>query len=170
MPDGTGPNSGLQRFQNELITPGAQAPPPGSGIIPGANAAAPPPPPPDYKALGTDQAKADFAAASSNGGWKFDPAAMDKVIGQLEDSLDGEYADARTIAGDFAQAGPPGSDTISADYMKAAGRATIAYNQFLRGTVDYLASYVSTLKQIRTAYVNQDHAAIDALRATPKVD
>lgn len=88
MPDGT--NSGLQGVQNQLISTAPTAPPPGSGLIAGANAATPPPPPPNFAALGSGQAKADFAAASSNGGWEFNPEAMDKVIQQLEDSLDNE--------------------------------------------------------------------------------
>lgn len=95
---------------------------------------------------------------------------MDKVIQQLEDSLDNEYSRARTIAIQFAQLGQPGSDTVTTEYSKAADRATTAYNEFLRGTVDYLDSYVQTLKDIRTAYVKQDHAAIDALRGTRKAD
>lgn len=174
MPDGT--NSGLQGVQNQIISTAPTAPPPGSGFVPGANAAVPPPPapppppPPNFGALGSSQAKADFAAASSNGGWEFNPEAMDKVIRQLEDSLDNEYARARTIATQFAQLGRPGSDTVTTEYAKAADRATTAYNEFLRGTVDYLDSYVRTLKDIRTAYVKQDHAAIDALRGTRKVD
>ncbi|WP_246369372.1 hypothetical protein [Amycolatopsis echigonensis] len=65
---------------------------------------------------------------------------MDKVIRQLEDSLDNEYAKARTIALQFAQLGQPGSDTVTTEYSKAADRATTAYNEFLRGTVDYLDS------------------------------
>ncbi|MFD2468142.1 hypothetical protein [Amycolatopsis silviterrae] len=172
MPDGT--NSGLQRVQNELLSTAPTAPPPGSGFVPGANAAASPgmsvEAAPDFGALGSGQAKADFAAASSNGGWEFNPEAMDKVIQQLEDSLDNEYSRARTIATQFAQLGQPGSDTVTTEYSKAADRATTAYNEFLRGTVDYLDSYVQTLKDIRTAYVKQDHAAIDALRGTRKVD
>lgn len=171
MPDGT--NSGLQGVQNQIISTAPTAPPLGSGLVPGANAAVPPPqppPPPNFGALGSGQAKADFAAAASNGGWEFNPEAMDKVIRQLEDSLDNEYARARTIALQFAQFGQPGSDTVTTEYSKAADRATTAYNEFLRGTVDYLDSYVQTLKDIRTAYVKQDHAAIDALRGTRKVD
>ncbi|WP_328605363.1 hypothetical protein [Amycolatopsis sp. NBC_00345] len=126
-------------------------------------------PPPDYAALGAGQAKTDFAAAAGNGGWKFDAAAMDKVIQQLEDSLDSDYSQARTISNQFAQLREPGSDGVSKDYMATASRATIAYNNFLHGTVDYLESYVDTLKQIRTAYVKQDQAAIDAFRSPGKV-
>ncbi|WP_245787626.1 hypothetical protein [Amycolatopsis saalfeldensis] len=156
---------------NELTTPGQNAPAPGSPPVPlpvvGQTTTSGPPP--DFTALGAGQAKADFAAAAGNGGWKFDAAAMDKVIQQLEDSLDSDYSQARTIGYQFAQLGYPGSDGASKDYMTAAGRATTAYNEFLRGTVDYLQSYVETLKQIRTAYVKQDQAAIDAFRGPGKV-
>lgn len=127
-------------------------------------------PPPDYKALGSGQAKADFAAAAGNGGWEFDPDAMDKVIQQLEDSLDGDYARAQTIGQQFSQVRAPGSDQVSKDYIRDAGHSAAVYSQFLKGTVDYLQAYVDTLKTIRTAYANKDHAAIDALRGVRKAD
>jgi hypothetical protein len=172
MPDGQ--TGGLQGVENDVSTiPPSTPPPPGAPPMPlpgqtvsvtqGA-------PPPDYKALGSGQAKADFAAAAGNGGWEFDPDAMDKVIQQLEDSLDGDYAKARTAGDMFAQLGYPGSDQVSTDYMAAASRATRAYNSFLSDTVTYLESYVDTLKQIRTAYANHDHAAINALRGVGKAD
>ena len=170
MPDGQ--QGGLQGVYNESLTPGQVAPPP-PGALPvplAGGQTVTSGPPPDYTALGAGQAKADFAAASGSGSWEFDAQSMDKVIQQLEDSLNDDYSQARTVAAQFAQLGYPGSDQVSKDYMSATGRATIAYNQFLRGTVDFLSSYVDTLKQIRTAYVNQDHAAIDAIRSAGKVD
>ncbi|WP_239154280.1 hypothetical protein [Amycolatopsis sp. FDAARGOS 1241] len=127
-------------------------------------------PPPDYKALGSGQAKADFAAAANNRGWEFDAAAMDKVIQQLEDSINSDYTRAQNIGTLFAQVGPPGSDQVSQDYIDAAVRATTVYNQYLAGTVQYIKAYVEALKEVRTAYANHDQTAIDALRGTRKVD
>ncbi|WP_337823591.1 hypothetical protein [Amycolatopsis sp. A1MSW2902] len=168
MPDGT--NSGLQGVQNQIISTAPTAPPPGSGFIPGANAAAPPPPPPDYEALGKKQASADFAAASGNQGWEFDPAAIDEVIKSLEDSLDGDHERASKQARLLTQIVPPGSEVGSQGYADVANKPGIAYNNFLTGAVSYITAYVDTLKQIRTAYQNNDQNAKDQLRAAGKVD
>ncbi|MEW2501793.1 MULTISPECIES: hypothetical protein [unclassified Amycolatopsis] len=170
MPDGQpGQLSGLQ---NELATPGQTAPPPpGAPPVPLAGGqTVTSGPPPDFTALGSGQAKADFAAAANNRSWQFDAASMDKVIQQLEDSLDGDYTRAQSIAEQFAQVRPPGSDQASGGYIDAAIHSTIVYNQYLQGTVQYVKAYVDALKEIRSAYVNQDQAAIDALRGLRKVD
>ncbi|MEV4600431.1 hypothetical protein AB0K15_23880 [Amycolatopsis sp. NPDC049253] len=161
MPDGQ--QGGLQGVYNESLTPG-QAPPANSGLLPGSNAAPPPAQPPDYKALGAGQAKADFAAASGNGSWEFDPEAMDKVITQLEDSLDGDYAEARRHAAKLMQIPSPGSEVGSQGYVQTASASGAAYNQFLKGATDFVSAYVKTLKDIRTAYQNNDEQTKEQLR------
>ncbi|MGW7535238.1 hypothetical protein [Amycolatopsis sp. NPDC054798] len=174
MPDGT--YSGLQGVQNQIISTAPTAPPPGSGFVPGANAAVPPPPgtgieaAPDYAALGKKQASADFAAASGNSGWEFDPAAIDEVIKSLEDSLDGDHERARKQARLLMQIVPPGSEVGSQGYADVANKSGTAYNSFLTGAVEYITAYVDTLKQVRTAYQNNDQNAKDQLRAAGKVD
>lgn len=105
MPDGN--QGGLQGVYNENLTPGQQAPPSNSGLLPGSTAAPTPAQPPDYKALGAGQAKADFAAASGNGSWEFDPEAMDKVIQQLDDTVQGDYTTAANEADYLAGIQPP---------------------------------------------------------------
>ncbi|WP_394360193.1 PE domain-containing protein [Amycolatopsis sp. SB7-3] len=167
----TGPGSGPQGVYNQLNTTPQQAPPPGSGLIQGAAAAPPPPgPPPNYTELGSGQAKADFAAASANGGWEFDPVAMDHVIKSLEDCIDTDFRLAQNEATWLTQIKPPGDEVGSQGYTTAANASGAAYQAFLKGAQDYTTSYVRTLKQIRTAYKAQDQAAIDALRQIGKVD
>ncbi|WP_326567239.1 PE domain-containing protein [Amycolatopsis rhabdoformis] len=162
MPDGN--QGGLQGVQNETLAPGHPAPA-NSGLLPGSNGATPPPGPPiDYKTLGAGQAKADFAAASSGNSWEFDPEAIGKVITELEDSLDHEYFSAQDHAGWLTQIIAPGSDLASEQYTTSAVVSGGSYQSFLQGAVDYTQAYVETLKSIRTAYQNQDHAALDALR------
>ncbi|MET7990263.1 hypothetical protein ABZU76_05070 [Amycolatopsis sp. NPDC005232] len=161
MPDGN--TGGLQGVNNELTTPAQQAPA-DSGLIPGSNTAPPPAQPPDYLALGSDQAKSDFATASANGGWDFDPEAIDKVITQLEDSLDGDYAEARRHAAKLMQIPAPGSEVGSQGYVQTASASGASYNQFLKGATDFISAYVKTLKDIRTAYQNNDEQTKEQLR------
>ncbi|MBE1580657.1 hypothetical protein ACFORH_27225 [Amycolatopsis roodepoortensis] len=167
----TGPGRGPQGVYDQINGPGPQAPPQGSGLIQGA-AAAPPPsgPPPNYGELGSGQAKADFAAASANGGWEFDPAAMDAVIKSLEDCLESDFRKARREADVLNQIQPPGHEVGSEGYTVAANNSGSAYQAFMQGAWDYTNSYLDTLRQIRTAYQNQDQAAIDALRQIGKAD
>jgi hypothetical protein len=157
---------------NELSTPGQNAPAPGSPPVPlpvvGQTTTSGPPP--DFSSLGAGQAQADFAAASANGGWKFDAAAMDKVIQNLEDSLDGDYADATRAGRAMALITDPGSDDVSRKYITAAVNSGIAHNRFLTGAIEYVDAYVNTLKKIRTAYVNRDQTTIDTLRGIRKAD
>ncbi|MFK0243089.1 hypothetical protein ACIQUM_00205 [Amycolatopsis azurea] len=165
----TGPGSGPQGVYNQLNTTPPQAPPPGSGMIPGAAAAPPPPgPPPNYGELGKGQAQADFASASANGGWEFDPEAMDKVIKSLEDSLENEFREAQRQASWLNQISPPGDEVGSQGYVAAANSSGGAYQAFLDGAFKYTSAYLDTLKKIRTAYVEQDQAALDALRQIGK--
>ncbi|MFJ4102519.1 PE domain-containing protein [Amycolatopsis japonica] len=167
----TRPGSGPQGVYNQLNTTPQQAPAPGSGLIQGAAAAPPPPgPPPDYRNLGAGQAKADFAAASANGGWEFDPAAMDQVIKSLEDSLQVDFGDAQDQANWLTQIQPPGDEVGSIGYADAANRSGAEYQKFLRGAREYTESYLETLKTIRKAYQEQDQAALDALRQVGKID
>lgn len=164
----TGPGSGPQGVYDQINGPGPQAPPPGSGMIPGAAAAAPPPP--DYRNLGTGQAKADFATASANSGWEFDPEAMDKVIKSLEDCVRLDFGDAQDQATWLTQVQPPGDEVGSKGYAEAANRSGAEYQRFLRGAREYTESYLDTLKTIRKAYQEQDQAALDALRQVGKID
>ncbi|MFI7116480.1 PE domain-containing protein [Amycolatopsis sp. NPDC049868] len=165
----TGPGSGPQGVYNQLNTTPPQAPPPGSGLIQGAAAAPPPPgPPPNYTELGSGQAKADFAAASANGGWEFDPAAMDQVIKSLEECIENDFSRAQDHATWLTLIQPPGSEVGSEGYAAAANASGAQYQAFLQGARAYTESYLGTLKQIRTAYQNQDQAALDALRQIGK--
>ncbi|GAB3703293.1 hypothetical protein GCM10027598_02270 [Amycolatopsis oliviviridis] len=167
----TRPGSGPQGVYDQINGPGPQAPPPGSGMIPGAAAAPPPPgPPPNYGELGSGQAKADFAAASANGGWEFDPAAMDAVIKSLEDCIKNDFRRAQNEAVWLDQIKPPGDEVGSQGYVAAANKSGAEYKNFLKGSEQYTRSYVDTLIQIRTAYQEQDQAAIDALRQIGKID
>ncbi|AUI62527.1 hypothetical protein [Amycolatopsis sp. BJA-103] len=149
----TGPGSGPQRVNDQNNGPGQQAPPP-----------------PNYGELGSGQAKADFASASANGGWEFDPVAMDAVIKSLEDCVDTDFRRAQDEASWLTQIKPAGDEVGSHGYTTAANASGAAYQAFLEGARDYTTSYLGTLKQIRTAYQAQDQAAIDALRQIGKVD
>jgi hypothetical protein len=165
----TRPGSGPQGIYEQVNSTAPQAPPPpGSGLIPGAAAAPPPPPPPNYGELGSGQAKADFAAASANGGWEFDPVAMDQVIKSLEDSLENEFREAQTHASWLNQITPPGDEVGSQGYAAAANNSGTSYQAFLDSAFNYTSAYLDTLKKIRTAYQEQDQAALDALRQIGK--
>ncbi|MGW4126603.1 hypothetical protein [Amycolatopsis japonica] len=167
----TGPGRGPQGVYDQLNTTPPQAPSPGSGMILGAVAAPPPPgSPPNYGQLGSGQAKADFAAASSNGGWEFDPAAMDAVIKSLEDCIKNDFRRAQNEAVWLDQIKPPGDEVGSQGYAAAANKSGVEYKTFLQGAEQYTRSYVDTLIKIRTAYQEQDQAAIDALRQIGKID
>ncbi|RSM66512.1 hypothetical protein DMH03_05235 [Amycolatopsis sp. WAC 01376] len=164
----TGPGRGPQGVYDQINGPGPQAPPPNSGLIQGAAASSPPPPPPNYGELGSGQAKADFAAASANGGWEFDPAAMDKVIKALQDSLDNDYSRANVEATFLTGIDAMGKEVGSEGYVAKANASGAAYQEFLRSAVDYTTAYVDTLRQIRDAYQRQDQAALDAIRDVGK--
>ncbi|RSN59060.1 hypothetical protein DMH01_24035 [Amycolatopsis sp. WAC 04182] len=166
----TGPGRGPQGVYDQINGPGPQAPPPNSGLMQGAAASSPPPPPPDYRNLGAGQAKADFAAASANGGWEFDQEAMDKVIKSLEDCLKNDFRRAQNEAVWLDQIKPPGEEVGSQGYVVAANKSGAEYKNFLQSAEQYTRAYVDTLIQIRTAYQEQDQAAIDALRQIGKVD
>ncbi|WP_410662707.1 hypothetical protein [Amycolatopsis sp. lyj-84] len=164
----TGPGNGPQRVNDQINGPGPQAPPPGSGLIPGSSAAPPPVDPDQYSKLGSGQAKTDFAAASANGGWEFDPAAMDKVIKALQDSLDNDFSRANVEATFLTGIDAMGKEVGSEGYVAKANASGAAYQEFLRSAVDYTSAYVDTLRQIRDAYQRQDQAALDAIRDVGK--
>ncbi len=168
----TGPGSGPQGVFNQVnSTTPPSAPPPGSGLIPGAAAAPPPPgPPPNYGELGGGQAKADFASASANGGWEFDPEAMDAVIKSLEECIENNFGRAKTEAEWLTQIKPPGAEVGSEGYTTAAINSGRSYQVFLEGARQYTVAYLETLRKIRTAYQEQDQAAIDTLRQIGKID
>lgn len=165
MPDGS--TSDPQAVLKDAIAP-AQPLPPGSPPLPlgatgqtvttGQRL--------DYTALGATQAKADFAAAAGNGGWAFNPEAMDKVIQELEDSLDGDFRKAQNHGQMMALMTPPGGENVSTNYVSSVVKTVVAHNEFVKGAVDYVTAYLETLKKVRAAYVNQDHAAMDDLRKT----
>ncbi|MEC3980653.1 PE domain-containing protein [Amycolatopsis sp. H20-H5] len=159
---------GLQGVQNQLNTNPQQAPPPDAGLVQGSTAATPPPAGPNYTNLGAGQAKADFAAASGNGGWKFDPEAMDSVIKDLEDSIKHDFSRATNEVSHLTGIDAMGDEVASHVYVDAANRSGAQYQAFLTSAVDYTRAYVKTLRDIKTAYEQQDQAAIDALRDTGK--
>ncbi|MFI6300587.1 hypothetical protein ACIBCH_01825 [Amycolatopsis thailandensis] len=165
----TRPGSGPQGVYNQLNTTPPQAVPPGSGMIPGAAAAPPPPgPPPNYTELGKGQAQADFASASANGGWEFDPEAMDKVIKSLEDSLDDQYRRALEESSHLTGIDAMGDEVASHGYVALANQSGASYQAFLKGAIDYTTAYMQTLQDIRNAYQKQDQAALDAIRQVGK--
>ncbi|HET6286753.1 MAG TPA: hypothetical protein VFG15_08380 [Amycolatopsis sp.] len=165
----TGPERGPRGVYDQINGPGPQAPPPHSGLIPSAAAATPPPPsPPNYGELGSGQAKADFAAASANGGWEFDPAAMDAVINQLQDCIERDFSRARAEASNLTGIDAMGAEVASDGYVAKANESGAAYQSFLNGAAAYAQAYMQTLIDIRTAYQNQDQAALDAIRSIGK--
>ncbi|WP_091611663.1 PE domain-containing protein [Amycolatopsis saalfeldensis] len=173
MPDGQGGQAGgLNGVYQQNVTPPPPPPPPGSPPLPlsSGGPVTTTGQPPDYKALGTAQAKADFAAAANSGGWEFDPDAMDKVIQKLEGLLDDDLDEAQRHAQVIMQIRPPGGENVSNSFANAAIQSANQYNGFLQGAVNFLMSYVDVLKQVKTAYEKQDHAAIDALRGSGKAD
>ena len=170
MPDGQ--TGGLNGVYQQNLAPPPSSPPPGAPPL-SLSSGGPlttTGQPPDYKALGTAQAKADFAAAANSGGWEFDPDAMDSVISKLEGLLDDDLVRARQEAQVVMQLRAPGGEIVSTDFARAAVRSTTAYNDFLDGVAKYLKSYVDTLNDVKKAYVNRDHAAIEALRGSGKAD
>jgi len=165
----TGPGSGPQGVYNQLNTTPPQAPPPGSGLIQGATAAPPPPgPPPNYGELGKGQAQADFASASANGGWEFDPEAMDSVIKQLQTCIERDFSRARAEASNLTGIDAMGAEVASDGYVAKANESGAAYQAFLNGAAAYAQAYMQTLIDIKTAYQNQDQAALDAIRSIGK--
>jgi hypothetical protein len=162
---------GLQGVQNEPLTgTSQQAPPPGAPPLPlpTTGPVTVTGPPPNYTDLGAGQAKADFAAASANGGWEFDPHAMDAVIKDLDDSLKFDYRRANAEATNLVGIDAMGHEVASEGYVEIANRSGASYQEFLRSAADYTTAYRDTLVQIRDAYVNQDQAALDALRDAGK--
>lgn len=163
---------GLSGVYQQNVAPPPSSLPPGSPPLPlsSGGPVTTTGQPPDYKALGTAQAKSDFAAAASSGGWEFDPDAMDKVIHKLEGLLDDDLDEAQRHAQIIMQIRSPGGENASNSFANAAIQSANQYNGFLQGAVNFLMSYVDVLKQVKTAYAKQDHAAIDALRSQGKAD
>jgi hypothetical protein len=167
---GDASTGGLQGVQNELTAPPQQAPPPGAPPLPlpTTGPVTVTGPPPNYSELGAGQAKADFAAASANGGWEFDPQAVDTVIKDLEDSIKNDFRRAREESTHLTAIDSMGDEVASKVYVEAANRSGAAYLDFMQGAIRYTQAYVNALKEIKTAYENQDQAALDAIRATGK--
>jgi hypothetical protein len=129
---------------------------------------APPQAPIVYSDLGRGQAAADFASASAGPGWEYDPEAMEVVIANLENSLKSDYQNALENANWLTQIKPMGDEVGSQGYVSAANNSGAAYTDFLQGAIDYTTAYVQTLKDIRTAYQNQDQASLEAIRESGK--
>lgn len=161
---------GLQGVQNELTAPPQQAPPPGAPPLPlpTTGPVTVTGPPTDYSGLGAGQAKADFAAASANGGWEFDPHAMDAVIKDLEDSIKHDFSRASNETIHLTGIDAMGDEVASHVYVDNANRSGESYQAFLRGASKYVTAYVATLKDIKKAYEQQDQAALDAIRNAGK--
>jgi hypothetical protein len=146
-------------------------PPPGSPpLMAGATPVAPPPAPIDYKSLGSGQAQADFAAASAGGGWEFDVEGMDALILDLQDRIDVDLGTMQAHTVHLTVIQPPGDEVASMQYAEAANRAGREFLTSHESSVQFLTAYVETLRRIRTAYQEQDQAAIDALRGNGKAD
>lgn len=162
------PNTGPGQL---IDTSGAQpyVPPPGAPpLLAGATPVAPPPAPVVYSDLGRGQAAADFASASAGAGWEYDPEAMEVVITNLDNSLKNDYQSALENATWLTQIKPMGDEVGSQGYVTAANNSGAAYTEFLQGAIDYTTAYVQTLKDIRTAYQNQDQASLEAIREAGK--
>jgi hypothetical protein len=141
-------------------------PPLGAGATP----VAPPPAPVVYSDLGRGQAEADFAAASSASGWEFDAEGMDALIQDLQDRIDVDLGNMQAHSVHLTVIQPPGDEVASAQYAEAANRAGREFLTAHESSVQFLTAYVETLRRIRTAYQEQDQAAIDALRGNGKAD
>ncbi|MFD5243024.1 hypothetical protein ACFWIW_00695 [Amycolatopsis sp. NPDC058340] len=164
----TGPGAGPQGVYNQLNTTTPQAAPSGSGLIQGATAAPAQAPAPDYTNLGANQAQADFAAASSNGGWEFDSEAMSKVIESLEDCIENNFSSAMREAAHLTGIDAMGDEVASQGYVKIANESGASYQTFLDGARKFTRAYADKLVEIKAAYEKQDQAAIDALRSVGK--
>ena len=92
------------------------------------------------------------------------------MIQKLEGLLDDDLAAARQEAQFLLEIKPPGGESVSAEFAKAAIQSANQYNDFLQGAVEYLISYVDILNKVKTAYAKQDHVAIEALRGKGKAD
>lgn len=133
---------------------------------PAAPAAAPPPP--DYKALGKQEAQQQFAAqvSASAGRYKIDPDALQRVIDKYQDVLDTNLRPVQ-VPHDIEA---PAPDINSTQYTAAANQSIQAFAATHQAIREYVQSYVDTLYAIKKAYVEQDHAALDALRGSPGKD
>jgi hypothetical protein len=125
-------------------------------------------PPFDYKAFGESQAKADFARASAGPGWQFDPEKIEPVINQLQDLVDYNLRKIQSETQTFAQIPSKVQDPASLGYESRADASISVYSRAIQGRVTAVSSYIDTLRQIRDAYKNQDHAALKALRTENK--
>ncbi|RZQ65396.1 PE domain-containing protein [Amycolatopsis suaedae] len=116
----------------------------------------------DFKKLGAEQAKADFASAGS--GWQFDPEAIDGLIRKLEDIRQGPLREGERRAPRLIGITPPGDEIASQNYVADANRSGASYARQLQANVEFLEAYVETLVAIKNAYQAQDEAALAALR------
>jgi hypothetical protein len=163
--------TGPQGMYDAVTSPGPAAPPPGAAPLPlpptgqvQYSQDEAPPPPPDYAALGGQQAKADFASASADGGWEYDPEAMQGVIRNLEDVVELDLERMENEADAVVGIDAPGHEVVSESYVNDANRAGTSWNTQYSDNKNFLIAYINTLKDIHDAYQRQDEAALDALR------
>ncbi|SFA78646.1 hypothetical protein SAMN05216266_101423 [Amycolatopsis marina] len=163
--------AGPQGVIDTINSPGPAAPLPGAAPMPlpptgqvQYSQGETPAPPPDYAALGGQQAKADFAAASAGGGWEYDPEAMLGVIQSLDDVVKDDLGRMESEADKIVGIDPPGHEEVSESYVNAANRAGASWNAQFSNNKNFLIAYIDTLKEIHDAYQRQDEAALDALR------
>ena len=114
--------------------------------------------------------RVDSSRAKSTPVGEFDPEAMDKVIQQLDDTVQGDYTTAANEADYLAGIQPPGKEIGSTQYAATANESGRSYQQFLASALEYTKAYRDTLIDIQKAYQNQDQAAIDALKSSGKAD
>lgn len=164
-----GTGNGATDLRNTLVdgVPEQSSRAPGGSPMPLGSTApvqtAPGKEPPDFKAMGADTAKADFAAASA-GGWQYDPEGMLKLIKELKATRAGKLADMEQRTEQLVGIDPPGAEMVSEDYTSVANASGGSHNTQFQGYRDYLDAYIDTLETIDRAYQEQDQAALDALR------
>lgn len=130
----------------------------GGGAVPGAII------PSHYKHAGAQQAKAEFAAAYSNG-WQYDPEAMKRVIQKLQSISSGRMMELRRLADSTHGIKPPGNEDVSIGYVSKANLSGQTYLGLLESSIYFLQSYVETLTKIDKAYQQQDEETLESLRS-----
>lgn len=130
----------------------------GGGAAPGAIM------PAHYQYLGTQQAKAEYAAAYNNG-WQYDPEAMKGIIRELQELHREKFGDLQRLSADLTGIDSPGHEEVSIGYVMDANLSGQTYGGLLKSSVLFLDSYIETLLKVDTAYREQDMEALRALRS-----
>ena len=166
--------SGLGGLQGELLSTASGAPAPaGAPPLPlpvtgevQVTQGQLPAPPPDPSAAGVAAATAAFSAAYSGKGWKFDIDGLNDVINGVQDVIDLHLSQ----VGMRMQIRAPGDEVASDRYAAAANASLRAFNEAHDANTKYLRAYADTLREVRDAYLRQDHEALDALRGAAGKD